>query len=69
MRRYRYFTAEYKGGPLVDVLVDEESFEGDPTIYFVVPRIEGEVVDNGIIEMDGPQANALPDVLQCEDAE
>jgi hypothetical protein len=64
MRSYRFFTAESTHGLIVNVLVDTESFDGNSSDYFVMGNIKGEIEDKGIVEINGPNTDLLPDVLE-----
>lgn len=66
-RTYHSYTAEYKTGGFADVLISDEELQEStgPQDFFVMNKITDEgISSNGTVEIDGPAADMLPEVLQ-----
>ena len=66
MRQYKHFTIETLNYSLFDLLVDVETLaDSGDTLDFVPPHLhDGDLTDNGVVEMDGPSVDVLPDYFE-----
>lgn len=62
MSRYIHLQGSHPSNGIKDILVSEESFEGEPADYFT-PGYE-EITQIGIVRISADNANALPEILE-----